>query len=229
MYRAILFDLDNTLLLPVNSLTSRLLSLYVNGVALFSEQSAREAQRKAELWTANQILHEIETSTRMDDNLFLENVLRCYRECAAIHCEKSERLIYQVVTDRAKSAPTSEVYCLLNKLKSKYILGIVSNNSSRVREVLKEFDLVSYFQVVTISAEVGIEKPNPEIMYRTCNDIQVKPEECLYVGDHPFDILCAEKAGMDCAWVDHGVFYKDDLPAEPRFIIYSLRELLHVC
>ena len=29
----------------------------------------------------------------------------------------------------------------------------------------------------------------------------VKPEESLYVGDHPLDVLCAKAARMKMAWI----------------------------
>ena len=229
MYKAILFDLDNTLLLPVTPLTDKLTALQAEDIALFSTDSAREAQRQAELWTARQILHELETNTRMDDDVFLENVLQCYRSCAAVQGEEANALIYAAVTDRAKSIPVPDVYRLLNVLKEKYVLGIVSNNSARVRTVLDEFELTPYFQVITISAEIGLEKPNPLIMMETCSKIQVNPSECLYVGDHPFDVLCADRAGMDCVWVDRGVFLESDLPAAPKKSICTLTELQFLC
>jgi phosphoglycolate phosphatase-like HAD superfamily hydrolase len=32
-----------------------------------------------------------------------------------------------------------------------------------------------------------------------CVGCDLKAEACLYVGDHPFDVLCSKHAGMDCA------------------------------
>ena len=75
MYKAILFDIENTLLYPEVSLDEQLAALELDGAPLFTAASAREAVRQAELWTAEQILREQETNTRMVDDSFFENVL----------------------------------------------------------------------------------------------------------------------------------------------------------
>lgn len=41
-------------------------------------------------------------------------------------------------------------------------------------------------------------------------------------------LLCAERAGMDCAWVDIGLFEPEDLPAQPRWTLHALAELAAV-
>lgn len=225
MYQAILFDLDHTLLMPEVSVQEKLLALDVAGEPLYDAASAREAHRQAELWTARQILHELETNTRMEDDLFLEQVLSIYRKESNVHSDAAKELIDAAILQRSPSNPEPEVYTLLESLQTKYILGVVSNNSTKIRNILQEFNLTPYFAVVTISAEVGLEKPDPRIMHHTCEAIQVKPTECLYIGDHPFDVLCANRAGMDCAWLDHGIFRCEDLPVVPKYTLHTLTDV----
>ena len=97
-----------------------------------------------------------------------------------------------------------------------------------IRRTLEEAELLPYFSAVTISEEAGVEKPDPRILAMTCEALGVAPAESLYVGDHPFDVLCAERAGMDCAWVDIGLFEPEDLPAQPRWTLHALAELAAV-
>ena len=95
MYQAILFDLDHTLLMPEVSVQEKLLALDVAGEPLYDAASAREAHRQAELWTARQILHELETNTRMEDDLFLEQVLSIYRKESNVHSDAAKELIIE--------------------------------------------------------------------------------------------------------------------------------------
>ena len=83
MVKAILFDIENTLLCPEVPAVQRFAALRLHGEPLFTETTAREAVRQAELWTARQILHELETGTRMDDAQFFRNVCAVYRAAAA--------------------------------------------------------------------------------------------------------------------------------------------------
>ena len=60
MAKAILFDIENTLLCPEVPAVQRFAALRLHGEPLFTETTAREAVRQAELWTARQILHELD-------------------------------------------------------------------------------------------------------------------------------------------------------------------------
>lgn len=83
----------------------------------------------------------------------------------------------------------------------------------------------------SVETEVLVFDPflsDARILTMTCEALGVAPAESLYVGDHPFDVLCAERAGMDCAWVDIGLFEPEDLPAQPRWTLHALAELAAV-
>lgn len=225
MYKAIFFDLDNTLLYPNKSIIDQMIDLRIDGTLLFTPDNAKKAYRDAELWTAQQILHEIESDTRMADELFYKNVLSQYMKHAAIKTEYANTLISTVLLNRTDRRPMAGIQGFLAALAENYALGIVSNNSTSVRCIFEEYGLTKYFQVILISEEIGIEKPNPQILLKACDALCVRAEDCLYVGDHPFDILCASSANMDCAWLDNGIFEEDDLPAIPKYRITSVYDI----
>lgn len=93
------------------------------------------------------------------------------------------------------------VFETLNVLKKKYRLAIVSNHHVWLADRLRELKIYEYFQPVIIYEAVGIEKPDVRIMEIALNELDLPAEACLYVVDHPLDVLCAKKAGMDCAWI----------------------------
>ena len=95
----------------------------------------------------------------------------------------------------------SGVFETLDTLKNEYDLAIVSNHRVWLADRLKELRLYEYFMSVVISDAVGIEKPDVRIMEIALKELDLQPQCCLYVGDHPLDVLCSKKAGMDCAWI----------------------------
>jgi putative hydrolase of the HAD superfamily len=80
---------------------------------------------------------------------------------------------------------------------------VVSNWDRRLPEILSSLDLESYFTVVTVSSLEGLEKPAPEIFWRTLERLGVRPEEALHVGDSlREDYQGASQAGLASVLVD---------------------------
>lgn len=52
-----------------------------------------------------------------------------------------------------------------------------------MRPILKDLGLDQLFDTIVISAEIGVEKPNPIIFEAACQELGVLPEEAVHVGD----------------------------------------------
>lgn len=91
-----------------------------------------------------------------------------------------------------------EIIPMLLKLKEKGILiGLISNCFSEEAKVIRESELFPFFDTVYLSYEQGIQKPDEEIYIRCMNNLNVKAEECLYIGDGGSNELeAAKKLGM---------------------------------
>lgn len=76
-------------------------------------------------------------------------------------------------------------------------LALVSNWDGTARRILALTGLGSCFDVVAVSAEVGWEKPDPQIFRWTAERLGVRPEDCLHVGDNYWD----DVVGAGCAAV----------------------------
>ena len=88
-----------------------------------------------------------------------------------------------------------EIIPLLKSLKEKGILiGLISNCFSEEAKVIRESSLYPYFDAALLSCEEGVEKPNKEIFLRCMSSLNVKPEECIYVGDGGSQELEAAKS-----------------------------------
>lgn len=64
-----------------------------------------------------------------------------------------------------------------------YKTGLVSNWSDEVPTVWKDIPLSNYFDVSVFSCRVGIMKPDPRIYHMACDQLSLKPGECLFIGD----------------------------------------------
>ncbi|UCC17871.1 MAG: HAD-IA family hydrolase [Dehalococcoidales bacterium] len=73
---------------------------------------------------------------------------------------------------------------LLTWLRKKgYKIALLSNWSDEVPTVWNDVPLSDYFDVSVFSCKVGIMKPDPRIYHMVCDQLSLKPEECLFVGD----------------------------------------------
>ena len=84
-----------------------------------------------------------------------------------------------------------------------YVLGIVT---SRTREsalrYMDMFDITSYFSDLVTCDDTTVHKPNPEPLLLAMSRLGAAPAESLMIGDSPFDIKCANNAGVDSVMVN---------------------------
>jgi putative hydrolase of the HAD superfamily len=88
---------------------------------------------------------------------------------------------------------------LLNYLKPKYHLHLITNGFQEVQHTkLSGSGMEPYFETLTVSEEVGVKKPNPEIFRYALRKAGAISEESLMIGDEmAVDIDGARAAGMD--------------------------------
>ena len=88
---------------------------------------------------------------------------------------------------------------LLDYLKPKYHLHLITNGFQEVQDTkLAGSGLKPYFETLTVSEEVGVKKPNPEIFHYALRKAQGTAEESLMIGDEmAVDIDGARAAGID--------------------------------
>jgi putative hydrolase of the HAD superfamily len=82
-------------------------------------------------------------------------------------------------------------------------LGIISNWDERLRPLLQDLGLAAWFDSVTISCEVGVEKPNPAIFQAALRASRISAAESVHIGDSgDEDIRGAEAIGMRAVLVN---------------------------
>jgi putative hydrolase of the HAD superfamily len=106
-----------------------------------------------------------------------------------------------------------EVLPVLETLRSRYKLAIVSNFDRRLHPVLEHLGIRHYFDPIIISSELGIDKPDPRIFTAALTALAVTPAETIHAGDDPTqDWLAAEAAGLHAYKVDRPTQGLESLP-----------------
>lgn len=79
-----------------------------------------------------------------------------------------------------------------------YKMAIISNDTSRWSKYLREkFDINKYFDVISISGELKLQKPDERIFQLTLEQLGCKAEDCFYVDDREGNLEAASKVGMN--------------------------------
>ena len=123
------------------------------------------------------------------------------------------------------------MYALLEELEKHEIpWGIVTNKPRWLSEaLLKALNLTERCAVLVCPEDVTRTKPDPEPMYLAAQQINIVPEDCIYVGDHPRDIDAGRHARMYTILAAYGYLplqYKDDLTAwQADYIVKDVAEL----
>ena len=88
---------------------------------------------------------------------------------------------------------------LLEYLKPKYHLHLITNGFEEVQDTkLTLSGMKPYFETLTVSEEIGVKKPNPEIFQYALRKAHATAEESLMIGDEmAVDIDGARAAGID--------------------------------
>jgi putative hydrolase of the HAD superfamily len=94
---------------------------------------------------------------------------------------------------------------LLERLSSRYRLGIVSNFYGNLEAVCRDAGIASHFAVAVDSVVVGFEKPDPRIFEAALSVLGATPGTAVLIGDSmPRDMAGARGLGMPHVWLAPG-------------------------
>lgn len=119
---------------------------------------------------------------------------------------------------------------VLRELKERgYIVGAITNGVSSLQNIkLDTAGIRELFDVVVVSGDIGIYKPDRRIFDEAIKRAGVKNEESLFVGDHPVnDIEGALGADMKVIRMNYGDFKGKGLGKKGVFAeIEDIRDIL---
>jgi 2-phosphoglycolate phosphatase len=112
--------------------------------------------------------------------------------------------------------------------KRKINIALATNKMiSLSKKILKYLEVEKYFSIMLGPEDVTNRKPHPEIIEILLQNLNVRPEETLYVGDSEIDVFCGKSAGVYTCAVTYGIGdIKSIIAANPDFIITDLTKLI---
>ena len=116
---------------------------------------------------------------------------------------------------------------LLDYLKPKYHLHLITNGFQEVQHTkLSGSGMEPYFETLTVSEEVGVKKPNPEIFLYALRKANATAEESIVIGDEmAVDIDGARAAGIDQIFFNPSGI---EVEGERTFEVKKLEEIMQI-
>jgi len=201
MIKAILFDLDNTL---IDFWTMK---------RSCSEEAVRamvDAGLKIEEEKGQRKLFELYEKYGMENQSIFDKFIK------SVHGKMDYKILASGVAAYrrvkfGRLATYPHTRRTLIRLKEKGLkLGIVSDAPVKQAWLrLAELNLIDFFDVVIALEKKGKMKPHSMPFRKALKKLGLKPEEILFVGDNPKrDILGAKKMGMNTALAEYGQVVK---------------------
>jgi putative hydrolase of the HAD superfamily len=107
-------------------------------------------------------------------------------------------------------------------------LGMITNGPAMMqRDKVARFGFEQYMDVIVIEGEFGHGKPAPQVFEHALASVEAAPHEAWMVGDNLYaDIGGAKAAGIHAVWIHRGrLELLESAPAQPDRVIGHLSEL----
>lgn len=208
-YKAILFDLDGTLI----DTTPLIIESFKHTVTAHLQREFDPAEAIAFFGKPLRDAMEFLAPDKVDD------LIVTYREFNHANHDKLARSFSGI----------TEVILKLHNAGLQLAI-VTSKKKEMAIRGLTLFNMDKYFNVIIGLNETVRHKPHPEPVLAALQLLQLAPEDCLMIGDSPFDIRSAKSAGVKTAAVKwSAVPWETILLEKPDYILYSIEDLLDIC
>ncbi len=219
--KVIFFDLDNTLFDHTRAERDAILAL-VNANPKIFHSAAPEAFLK--------VYHEVNKTLwkKMANGEIAASELKRLRfeislnEFAADprHAEALSQQFFDFYSRQTHALPNA--HKILNYLKPKYELGILSNGFPEIQETkLRNLGVAAYFKFKVYSGEVGAMKPSPQIFQTAQQRCGASANEIVFIGDSFEDDIKGAKAA---GW--HAIHFNPSGETDGELAALEIRDLL---
>ena len=219
MIKAVLFDLDNTLIDFVKQKTicckESIKAMIKAGLNADKKEAYDELMKlyKPSSYEDPHIFqHYLTRPTGVINQKILSAGIVAYR-----------KIVNELLT------PYEGVIETLTKLKKRGLkIGVVTD-APRLKAWIRltTAGLSDYFDTVITLGESKKKKPSVTPFKKAINDLGLKPDEILFVGDNPErDIKGAKKSGMKTAYAKYGSFIIGD--EKPDYVLKKIKDLLKI-
>lgn len=115
-------------------------------------------------------------------------------------------------------------------VRQKYKMGLITNGKNAIQYgKIDQLGIREAFDFILVSEEAGFKKPDAKIFELALEKLDLSPEQCLFIGDHPQnDIEGAGKYGMKTIWFEVNQPWNEKVTIKPEHTIKHLRELAEI-
>ncbi len=214
MIKAVIFDLDNTLIdfkrLKKTCCEEAISAMINSGLKIPKEKSMK-------------ILYSLFSEHGMEDHTIFQKFLK--RTTGKIDYKKLAHAINAYRRARILT-PYAGVKETLKKLKEKNLKLAIVSDAPKLKAWLRltAMEIDDFFDVVVALEDTGRLKPSKLPFRAALKQLKVKPSECLMVGDRPErDMKGAKALGMKTCFAKYG--YEGKIKGRWDFEINDIKEL----
>ncbi len=208
-YKAVLFDMDGTVLDTLADLTTA-----VNHI-LGEYRMPLLDKRQVAAYLGNGAAYLMSRAVPADTpNELREEMLRAYQPWYDSHCA--------ILT-----APYPGILELMRALRAAGVKqAVISNKQDTAVKQLAEQHFPGLLETAVGESAAVRRKPNPDAVLAALREMGIKKQDAIYVGDTEVDLRTAENAGLACAVVGWGFRTGEELhDAGAGHIFQSAEEL----
>src|SRR5260370_32798848 len=188
----------------------------------------RDAQRIAELWRQKQLEYTFRL-TAMERYEDFEQVTRKALDyaLAAVGRDLDMQQKNSLMTQYNDLERFADVEPGLQRLKDAgYSMVVFSNGGpAMLTSIMNAAQLNVYFQGFVSVDEVKVYKPSPKVYRHVANRLGRPIGSVRLISSNPFDVIGAESAGMQAAWINRSSGLFDTLAPRPQMVVGTLIEL----
>ena len=195
-YRAVLFDMDGTVLDTLDDLFDSInYSLAQFSLPPVGREHVRQSLGNGAAFLVGRCVPPENGEGLRDE------VLAFYKPWYDAHCS-------------IKTRPYDGILPLMRRLREKgLMLAIISNKPDPAVQELAEAFFPGLLELAVGESAAVRRKPAPDTVLSAAVQLGLSPEECVYVGDSEVDLETARRAGMDCVSVTWGFRDEEQLLA----------------
>lgn len=230
--RAIIFDLDDTLVLSdgaVESTWNEACEAYVNGKPHLTAEKLFNAVREVSIWYWSDADRHREGRNALEETRrFL--VRRAFENLGLSDIEEANRIADHYSRRKMEKITIfPKSYHTLEEVKKRNIrLGLLTNGERHLqRAKIERFKLEPYFDVIQVEGEMGFGKPEEQAYHTIVQALKSDPAETWIVGDNfDWEVKIPQKLGLHTVWHN---YYRKKLPPgdiRPHHTIQTIEELI---
>ncbi|RLG06941.1 MAG: hypothetical protein DRN68_06185 [Thaumarchaeota archaeon] len=212
MIRAVIFDLDGTL--------------------LHMKLRIKEAKTELVRRLRNMGINSDQITAKIPTEEIVSRIIENYGLSRSYLMKLVDEVYIPYELEAAKAAELKEgVKDVLMKLRAMgFKLAIASNNGRLgVNLALKNTSIKHFFDVIVTRNDVNRMKPSGALIIEAIRRLGVKPSEAVYVGDTAYDVLAAHEVGILSIVISGGADpISRVLKYRPEIIIRDIKELPEV-